>query len=89
MKISSEKQLKRDLKYLKKHLDNDKEINQVIEHIEKVGIGSAEYFAKSLYSSLMEKHQNKLQDYTTHYTLTYLNLITTIGRETNYHKNRP
>ena len=46
MKISSEKQLKRDLKYLKKHLDDDKDINQVMEHIEKVGIGSAEYFCE-------------------------------------------
>ena len=45
MKISSEKQLKKDLKYLKKHLENDKEsINQVMEHIEKIGVGSAEYF---------------------------------------------
>ena len=45
MKISSEKQLKRDMKYLKKHLENDKEsIDQILEHIEKVGIGSAEYF---------------------------------------------
>ena len=42
----SKKQLKDNLKYLKKHLDNDKEINQVIEHIEKVGIGSAEYFCE-------------------------------------------
>ena len=30
MKISSEKQLKKDLKYLKKHLDDNKEINQII-----------------------------------------------------------
>ena len=41
----SKKQLKKDLKYLKKHLENDKEsINQVMEHIEKIGVGSAEYF---------------------------------------------
>ena len=47
MKISSEKQLKKDLKYLKKHLENDKEsINQVMEHIEKIGVGSAEYFCE-------------------------------------------
>ena len=47
MKISSEKQLKRDLKYLKKHLENNKEaIDEVLEHIEKVGIGSAEYFCE-------------------------------------------
>ena len=42
----SKKQLKKDLKYLKKHLDDKKEINQVMEHIEKVGIGSAEYFCE-------------------------------------------
>ena len=47
MKISSEKQLKRDLKYLKKHLEDNKEaIDEVLEHIEKVGIGSAEYFCE-------------------------------------------
>ena len=47
MKISSEKQLKRDLKYLKKHLENNTEaIDEVLEHIEKVGIGSAEYFCE-------------------------------------------
>ena len=42
----SKKQLKKDLKYLKKHLDDNKEINQVMEHIEKVGIGRAEYFCE-------------------------------------------
>ena len=47
MKISSEKQLKLDLKYLKKHLENNTEaIDEVLEHIEKVGIGSAEYFCE-------------------------------------------
>ena len=47
MKISSEKQLKKDLKYLKKHLENNTEaIDEVLEHIEKVGIGSAEYFCE-------------------------------------------
>ena len=47
MKISSEKQLKKDLKYLKKHLeDNTEAIDEVLEHIEKVGIGSAEYFCE-------------------------------------------
>ena len=40
----SKKQLKKDLKYLKKHLDNDKEINQVIEHTKKIGISSAQYY---------------------------------------------
>ena len=43
----TKKQLKKDLKYLKKHLENDKEsINQVMEHIEKIGVGSAEYFCE-------------------------------------------
>ena len=47
MKISSEKQLKKDLKYLKKHLENNTEaIDEVLQHIEKVGIGSAEYFCE-------------------------------------------
>ena len=44
---SSEKQLKIDIKYLKKVLDNNKEaIDEVLEHIEKVGIGSAQYFCE-------------------------------------------
>ena len=44
---SSEKQLKIDIKYLKKVLDNNKdEINEVLQHIDKVGIGSAEYFCE-------------------------------------------
>ena len=47
MKISSEKHLKKDLKYLKKHLENNTEaIDEVLEHIEKVVIGSAEYFCE-------------------------------------------
>ena len=47
MKNSSEKQLKIDIKYLKKVLDNNKEaIDEVLEHIEKVGIGSAQYFCE-------------------------------------------
>ena len=47
MKISSENQLKKDLKYLKKHLENNTEaIDEVLENIEKVGIGSAEYFCE-------------------------------------------
>ena len=40
----SKKQLKKDLKYLKKHLDDNKEINQIIKHTEKIGISSAQYF---------------------------------------------
>ena len=47
MKISSEKQLKKDLKYLKKHLENNTEaIDEVLEHIEKVGKGRAENFCE-------------------------------------------
>ena len=47
MQISSEKQLKKDLKYLKKHLENNTEaIDEVLQHIEKVGIGSAQYFCE-------------------------------------------
>ena len=43
MKISPDKQLKRDIKYLKKQLDDNKDaIDEILEHIEKVGIGSAE-----------------------------------------------
>ena len=47
MKISSDKQLKRDIKYLKKELEDNKDaIDEILEHIEKVGIGSAEYFCE-------------------------------------------
>ena len=47
MKISSDKQLKRDIKYLKKQLEDNKDaIDEILEHIEKVGIGSAEYFCE-------------------------------------------
>ena len=47
MKISSDKQLKRDIKYLKKQLDDNKDaIDEILEHIEKVGIGSAVYFCE-------------------------------------------
>ena len=47
MIISSAKQLKRDIKYLKKQLDDNKDaIDEILEHIEKVGIGSAEYFCE-------------------------------------------
>ena len=42
----SKKQLKDNLKYLKKHLDNDKDINQVHEHTKKIGISSAQYFCE-------------------------------------------
>ena len=41
----SKKQLKKDLKDLKKHLDDNKEINQIIEHTKKIGI-SSQYFCE-------------------------------------------
>ena len=44
----SKKQLKKDLKYLKKHLDDNKEINQIIKHTEKIGISSAQYFCEEV-----------------------------------------
>ena len=43
MKISSE-QIKKDIDFLSSHLDNKEEINEIMEHIEKIGVGSAEYF---------------------------------------------
>ena len=46
MSKNSKKQLKKDIEYLKKHLDNDKEINEVIEFSEKMGIASAQYFCE-------------------------------------------
>ena len=42
MKKSSENNSMIDIKYLKRVLDNNKdEIDEVLQHIEKVGIGSA------------------------------------------------
>ena len=41
----SKKQLKKNLKYLKKQLDNNTEINQIIEHTKKIRI-SSEYFCE-------------------------------------------
>tara|TARA_B100000131_G_scaffold42898_1_gene38579 strand:- start:245 stop:490 length:246 start_codon:yes stop_codon:yes gene_type:complete len=43
MKISSE-QIKKDIDFLSSHIDNKEEINEIMEHIEKIGVGSAEYF---------------------------------------------
>ena len=74
----SKKQLKKDLKYLKKHLDDNKEINQIIEHTKKIGI-SSEYFVKSLYSFLTEKHQKNVQDSTMLSILTLQNSTIIIG----------
>ena len=60
----SKKQLKKDLKYLKKHLDDNKEINQIIEHTKKIGISSAQYFCEEFVLFLTEKHQKNVQDST-------------------------
>ena len=43
MKISSE-QIRKDIDFLSSHLDNKEEINEIMEHIERIGVGSAEYF---------------------------------------------
>ena len=43
MKISSE-QIQKDIDFLSLHIDDNEEINNVLEHIEKIGVGSAEYF---------------------------------------------
>jgi|TARA_B100001175_G_scaffold276628_1_gene252190 hypothetical protein len=43
MKISSE-QIQKDIDFLSLHIDDKEEINNVLEHIEKIGVGSAEYF---------------------------------------------
>ena len=44
--LNTKKQLKKDLKYLKKHLDNDKEINEVLEMSKRMGITSAQHFCE-------------------------------------------
>ena len=43
MKISSE-QIRKDIDFLSSHIDNKEEINEIMEHIERIGVGSAEYF---------------------------------------------
>ena len=45
MKISSE-QIKKDVEYLSTILDNDEQINQVLQHCENFGVGSAQYFCE-------------------------------------------
>jgi len=74
----SKKQLKKDLKYLKKHLDDNKEINQIIEHTTKSGF-LQNIFVKSLYSFLTEKHQRNVQDSTMLSILTLQNSTIIIG----------
>ena len=57
---SSEKQLKIDIKYLKKVLDHNKdEINEVLQHIEKVGIGSAQYFCEEFVFMCKDENGNE------------------------------
>ena len=68
----SKKQLKKDLSIL--NTDDNKEINQIIEHTKK--LGSSEYFVKSLYSSQMEKHQRNAR----FHDVEYLDIT-----EFNYH----
>ena len=75
----SKKQLKKDLKYLKKHLDDNKEINQIIKHMKKLGFHPHNIFVKSLYSFLMEKHQKNVQDSTMLSILTLQNSTIIIG----------
>ena len=66
MKISSDKQLKRDIKYLKKQLDDNKDaIDEILEHIEKVGIGSAEYFCEEFVFILSLIHISDPRDLST------------------------
>ena len=45
MKISSE-QIKKDIEYLSTLLDNDEQINEVLQHCENFGVGSAQYFCE-------------------------------------------
>ena len=45
MKISSE-QIQKDIDFLSLHLDDEQQINEILEHIEKIGVGSAEYFCE-------------------------------------------
>ena len=45
MKISSE-QIQKDIDFLTLHIEDKEEINQILEHIEKIGVGSAEYFCE-------------------------------------------
>ena len=45
MKISSE-QIQKDIDFLSLHIDDKEEINNVLGHIEKIGVGSAEYFCE-------------------------------------------
>ena len=53
--------LKKDIKYLKRVLDNNKdEINEVLQHIDKVGIGSAEYWCTDV-----DESTKNLPDYVT------------------------
>ena len=75
----SKKQLKKDLKYLKKHLDDNKEINQIIEHTEKIGISSAQYFCEEFVFIPDGETQKNVQDSTMLSILTLQNSTIIIG----------
>ena len=45
MKISSE-QIQKDIDFLSLHLEDEQQINEILEHIEEIGVGSAEYFCE-------------------------------------------
>ena len=76
MKITSE-QIKKDVEYLTDLKISKDDINEILNHCEKSGLGSAQYFCEEFVCSfLMDKNPKMLQNCTTHYTLTYLNSIT-------------
>ena len=72
----SKKQLKKDLKYLKKHLDDNKEINQIIEHTKKIGI-SSENFCEEFVFFPEDETQESISRY---HDVEYLDIA-----EFNYH----
>ena len=45
MKFSTE-QIKKDIEYLSDLLDNEEQINEVLQHCENFGVGSAQYFCE-------------------------------------------
>tara|TARA_B100000575_G_scaffold185488_1_gene149284 strand:+ start:169 stop:432 length:264 start_codon:yes stop_codon:yes gene_type:complete len=45
MKFSTE-QIKKDIEYLSDILDNEEQINEVLQHCENFGVGSAQYFCE-------------------------------------------
>ena len=45
MKFSTD-QIKKDIEYLSDLLDNEEQINEVLQHCENFGVGSAQYFCE-------------------------------------------